>query len=123
MPDGAKTVLIFEDNTNIQLLLRLFFQKRGFQTHVSGDGVDAVALAERHRPDLIIMDVIMPGKDGIEACADLRRAGVSTPVVMLTSKAFNDDKDFAMKAGANAYLLKPINPADLEAAIHTLLGT
>ena len=114
-------VLIFEDNQNIQILLKYFFQKRGFTVHVAGDGVDAVPLVQEHRPDLIMMDIIMPGKDGIEACGDLRQAGVKIPIVFLTSKAFAEDEQFARKAGADAYLLKPFNAVQLEATITPLL--
>ncbi|MFA6002977.1 MAG: response regulator [Elusimicrobiota bacterium] len=121
MPEPKRTVLIFEDNKNIQLLLRIFFQKKGFEANVSDDAVDAVALAKQYRPDIIFMDLIMPGKDGIEACSDLRLAGVKTPIVVLTSKSVSEDKARALQAGADAYLLKPFNPAEIEAAIRPLL--
>jgi len=114
-------VLVFEDNPNIQILLKYFFQKRGFEVHLAGDGVDAVPLVHEHRPDLIVMDIMMPGKDGIEACGDLRWAGIKVPIVMLTAKAYAEDKESAIKAGANAFLRKPFNAAQLEAAIAPLL--
>jgi len=119
--EPKRKVIIFEDNQNIQLLLKFFFQKRGFQVHVANDGEDAVSLAREHQPDLILMDVLMPGKGGVEACGDLRRAGIKTPIVMLTSKSYPDDKAFALQAGASAYLLKPFNTAEMEAAILPLL--
>ncbi|MDE2491980.1 MAG: response regulator [Elusimicrobia bacterium] len=121
MSETPKRVLIFEDNASIQQLLAFFFKKRGYATELVGDGVDAVALARRHSPALILMDLLMPGKNGIEACADLREAGVTAPILMLTSKAFAEDRERALKAGANAYLLKPFNPAQLEAAVAALL--
>jgi DNA-binding response OmpR family regulator len=113
-----KKVLIFEDNFNLQTLLKYFFQKRGFDVHLAGDGEDAVPLAQEHRPDLILMDVIMPGKDGIEACSDLREAGVKVPIVFLTA---SEDEQFARQAGADAYLVKPFSAAQMEAAIAPLL--
>ncbi len=114
-------VVIFEDNPNIQVLLKYFFQKRGFTAHIASDAVDAVEVVRAQAPDLILMDIIMPGKSGIEACGELRQAGVKTPVVFLTSKDFEEDKEFARKAGADAYLIKPFNSAQLEAAIAPLL--
>ena len=116
-----KKVLIFEDNTSIQSLLEFFFRKRGIEVHIEGDGTAAVTMALEYRPDLIMMDYIMPGKDGIEAVTDLRKAGIAVPIVMLTSKAFPADLERALAAGATAYLIKPFNPKDLEKTINPYL--
>ena len=117
-----KKVLIFEDNPSLQTLVRVFFQKRKFEVSIVGDGTEAVAEASAFKPDLIVMDVIMPGKGGIEACGDLRRAGVKTPIVMLTSKNYKDDEQRGLAAGADIYLLKPFDPQQLDKAIAPLLG-
>jgi two-component system, OmpR family, response regulator len=122
MASEIGTILVCEDNPSIRLLLKVFLQKRGWDTVIAEDGVDAVSLAIEHKPRLIMMDIIMPGKSGVEACADIRRAGVATPILILTSKSFAEDKDRALAAGANAFLLKPFNPADLEKAIQSLLA-
>lgn len=121
MTGAKKTILIFEDNPSIQAMLKFFFQKKGYATAVAEDGIDAVALAREHAPELIMMDLIMPGKGGIETCADLRRAGVKAPIVMLTSMPFGSDRERALAAGVDAYLLKPFNPTRLEAAIEPYL--
>lgn len=121
MPE-AKTILVFEDNKNIQVLLRVFLKKWGYEPVFAEDGTEAPRLAREHRPVLILMDYIMPGKDGVEACLDLRRAGFKTPVVMLTSKDVDEAKAVALRAGAAAYLIKPFNPAELQATIIPLLG-
>lgn len=113
----TKKILIFEDNPSIQTLLKIFFKRRGLETHVAPDGVDAVALVREHKPALILMDIIMPGKGGIEACGDLRREGVKTPIIMLSSKAYTEDRERGLAAGANAYLLKPFNTKELEEAL------
>lgn len=117
---GGK-ILVFEDNTSIQLLLKVFFQRKGFETVVLGDGTDAVAQVRKHQPALILMDFIMPGKDGFEAVVELRAAGIATPIVMLTSKDLAADRERVLKAGANAYLIKPFNPKELEGVIAPLL--
>lgn len=117
-----KKVLIFEDNPSIQLLIKIFFQRKGFEPVVIEDGIDAVAKVREHEPALVMMDFIMPGKDGLEAVVELRAAGVKTPIIMLTSKNVPADRERALKAGANAYLLKPFNPKELEAIIAPLLS-
>jgi DNA-binding response OmpR family regulator len=122
MSTVGKRILVFEDNDNISMLLRTFLEGRQYVVKIGEDGVDAVALAKDFKPDLIIMDIIMPGKDGIEACTDLRREGITTPVVMLTSKSYDEDKKRALAAGANAYVLKPFAPKTLEGVIVPLLG-
>ncbi len=122
MPSEGPRILIFEDNPSIQILLRIFLQKRGFTVKIAGDGTDAVALARDFKPELILMDIIMPGKDGIEACTDLRRESIQTPIIMLTSKSFEDDQKRGLAAGANAYLRKPFDPQKLEEVIAPLLN-
>jgi DNA-binding response OmpR family regulator len=121
MSGEKRKVLVFEDNASIQTLLRFFFQKRGLELRLEPDGVEAVKAAREFSPDLIVMDYIMPGKDGVEAAADLRAAGVTTPILMLTSKAFDADKARAQAAGVDAYLIKPFDPSQLEAAYSSLL--
>ena len=116
-----KKVLLFEDNINIQTLLKFFFRKRGIEIRIESDGTAAVPITNDFAPDLILMDYIMPGKDGVEAITDLRRAGVTVPIVMLTSKTYSADEDRARAAGASGYLHKPFNPKDLEAAINPYL--
>ena len=122
MSGTGKKILIFEDNHNIALLLRTFFERKNYQVRLVEDGVDAVAVAQEFSPHLILMDIIMPGKNGIAACTDLRREGITTPIVMLTSKSFDDDRKRAIEAGANAYVLKPFDPKKLENVIIPLLS-
>lgn len=122
MADTNKKVVIFEDNPSIRQLLKFFFLKQGFVPQLFEDGVDAVAHIHEHDPVLITMDLIMPGIDGVEACYDIRRAGIMTPILMLTSKDFAEDRERALAAGIDAYLVKPFNPSDLEAAIRPLLA-
>ena len=122
MPEEKKFIVIFEDNATISLILKFFFQKRGFSPLIFGDGTDAAKLVREHAPVLIMMDMLMPGMDGIEACQEIRREGISTPIMVLTSKDSAADRERALAAGANAYMLKPFNTAALEAAIKPLLA-
>jgi two-component system response regulator MprA len=114
-------VLVFEDNPDIQWLLEIFFHNKGLELVVMRDGVDALAFVREQQPALIVMDVIMPGKDGIEICTELRQAGITTPIVMLTGKDSVKDRERGLKAGANVYLIKPFNPKELEKTIMSLL--
>lgn len=117
-----RRILVFEDNPSLQTLLRLFFTKRGFEVQVEDDAVDAVADVARFQPALIIMDLIMPGKDGLQACVELRQSGVKAPIVMLTSKNLAEDRDRCLAAGANAYILKPFDPKTLDQVLTPLLA-
>jgi DNA-binding response OmpR family regulator len=120
MPN-PKRILIFEDNPSIRTLLKLFCEKRGLEPLVFEDAVDAVALTVEHDPALILMDIIMPGKDGVQATRDLRRAGVAAPIIVLTSKHYEEDRVRALEAGATGFMLKPFNPAKLDELIRPLL--
>jgi DNA-binding response OmpR family regulator len=121
MTENNKIIVIFEDNPSISQLLTFFFQKRGYDPRVFEDGTEAARHVRENSPILIMMDMIMPGVDGIEACQEIRREGIATPILMLTSKAFEADRENALAAGASGYLLKPFNPTALEAAIKPLL--
>jgi DNA-binding response OmpR family regulator len=120
--NDKKTVVIFEDSLGTQELLSFFFAKQGFRTRTYGDGADAAARVREHAPVLIMMDLLMPGRDGLQACADIRLAGIATPIVFLTGKAREEDRARALSAGATAYLVKPFRPGELEAAVKPLLN-
>jgi DNA-binding response OmpR family regulator len=122
MADTKKNVVVFEDNPSIRQLLKFFFLKQGFIPHLFEDGVGAADRVRELSPVLVTMDLIMPGIDGVEACYDIRRAGIMTPILMLTSKDIAEDRERALAAGIDAYLVKPFNPSDLEAAIRPLLA-
>ena len=122
MPSPKRKILVFEDTESITTLLRIFFTRQNCEVSLMPDGADAVAAARAFGPDLIVMDYIMPGKDGIEAAMDLREAGVTAPILMLTSKSFDADHDRAKAAGINAYLTKPFDPKQLEDSYRSLLS-
>ena len=119
---GPKKVVVFEDNPDIQLILRVFLQKRGYDPVILPDGSEGLEMVRKHAPVLILMDIIMPGKDGFETCRDIRAGGITTPVIFLTTKAYADDKERALAVGGNAFLIKPFSTQKLDAVLRLHLG-
>jgi sigma-B regulation protein RsbU (phosphoserine phosphatase) len=93
----------------------------GYQVTVAGDGAEAVRCAAAETFDLILLDVMLPHKDGFEVCRELRQTGVSTPIVMLTAKTGEYDKVLGLDLGADDYVTKPFSPRELRARIRTAL--
>ncbi len=116
----AAKLLIIDDDQRLQALLREYLQGRGYnvESHGSGDGaIEAVAV---HAPDLIVLDIMMPGKDGLAVLRELRpRSG--TPVIMLTARGDDADRIVGLELGADDYLPKPFNPRELDARIRAIL--
>jgi DNA-binding response OmpR family regulator len=121
MNEDRKTVVIFEDAMTTQELLRLFFVKKGLRVKLYGDGEDAAARVRENDPALIMMDLMMPGRDGFEACAALRREAITTPIVVLSVLQDDEARQRALSLGADVYLVKPFIPAALEAIVGPLL--
>ena len=114
-------ILIVEDEPDIALGLQLDLQDEGYEVEVSGDGEHASRRAREQPWDLILLDVMLPSKDGFEVCRDLRRARIRTPVIMLTAKAQDAEKVMGLDMGADDYVTKPFSPRELRARIRALL--
>ena len=114
-------ILIVEDEPDIALGLQLDLRDEGHDVEVSGDGEDATRRAREPGWDLILLDVMLPLKDGFEVCRDLRRAKIRTPVLMLTAMAQEAEKVMGLDIGADDYVTKPFSPRELRARIRTLL--
>lgn len=113
-------VLIAEDDRKHAEILRRYLQSAGYRTTVTHDGATALDRARRLRPDLLLIDVMMPGMDGLDLCEVLRRES-SVPVLMLTARTSEDDLLLGLERGADDYLTKPYRPRELLARIQTLL--
>jgi len=120
-----RRVLIADDETNIRNILDYTLHAEGFEVIPARDGEEAFALAQSLRPDVIILDVMMPGVDGIATCRRLKadRRTARIPVIMLTARTTRADRRAGGDAGADAYMTKPFSPARLIAAVQDLLGT
>ena len=116
----AVSVLIVEDDKNIQELLQLYLEKEGYAVTVADDGIQGLGKFRAIKPDLVLLDVMMPGMDGWAVCKSIRADG-DTPVIMLTAKSDTDDKITGLKAGADDYITKPFEMREVLARIEAVL--
>ena len=115
-----KTILVVDDAPNIVELVRLYLEGAGYATVVATDGPTAVDLHRRLRPDLVVLDVMLPGMDGFEVCRAIRREA-DTPVIMLTARTDDVDAIVGLELGADDYVTKPFNPRALVARVKAIL--
>ena len=118
MPDH--TVLVVDDEEAIAEAVRARLQSEGFTVLVAGDGPRAIALHAEHRPDLVVLDLMLPGMDGLEVCMEIQRVAW-TPVLMLTAKTEETDKVAGFAVGADDYLTKPFSLRELAARVKAIL--
>ncbi len=113
-------ILVVEDERRLALLLRRVLLEERHTVDVAGDGVQGLDLASRDTYDLVILDLMLPGRDGLEVCRELRAAGVKAPVLMLTARAAVEDRVAGLNAGADDYLVKPFAMEELLARVNAL---
>ena len=116
----AKSILIVEDGNNIADLLRLYLEKEGYQATIAADGTQGIDLYRKLRPDLVLLDVMMPGVDGWGVLRAIRQDS-QTPVIMLTAKGETTDKVSGLKQGADDYITKPFEMKEVLARIEAVL--
>ena len=114
-------ILVVEDEPDIALGLQLDLRDEGHDVEIASDGAEASRRGREPGWDLILLDVMLPHKDGFEVCRELRRAKVRTPVLMLTAKAQEAEKVMGLDMGADDYVTKPFSPRELRARIRALL--
>ena len=114
-------ILIVEDEPGIAFGLENDLQTEGYETAIVDDGADAVRRATAEPFDLILLDVMLPHKDGFEVCRELRRGGMRTPIILLTAKTQEAEKILGLDVGADDYVTKPFSPRELRARIRALL--
>ena len=116
----AISVLIVEDDRNIQELLQMYLEKEGYAVTVAGDGGQGLSKFRSIKPDLVLLDVMMPVMDGWAVCKAIR-ADSQVPIIMLTAKGETDDKVAGLKSGADDYVTKPFEMKELLARIEAVL--
>lgn len=113
----SKRILIVEDETNIVDILRYNLQQQGYETLEAYDGEAGLKLALDEKPDLILLDIMLPKKNGFDVCRGVREAGYATPIIMLTAREEETDKVLGLELGADDYITKPFSIRELLARI------
>ncbi len=119
---GMVTVLVADDNEVAQRLCRRVLEKAGYTVLIAGDGLQAVDMALAQRPAVILMDVAMPGIDGLEAMRRIKAQIPGMPVVIASAHSMASDRERFLAAGADSVLSKPFRLADLVSAVDSLAG-
>ncbi len=119
--EGMPKILIVEDKEDMVTGLVFNLEAQGYKTCVAKDGEQGLLAAEREKPDLIILDIMLPKKDGFKVCRELRDKKFETPILMLTAKGKEADKVLGFEVGADDYLTKPFSLLELLARVKALL--
>jgi two-component system alkaline phosphatase synthesis response regulator PhoP len=114
------TILVVDDEPQITRLAQDYLVRDGFRVLVAGDGGAALTLARTEQPDLVVLDLNLPGKDGLEVCRSLRRSS-DVPIIMLTARAEEADRLIGLELGADDYIAKPFSPRELVARVRAVL--
>jgi len=118
--EQQRTILVTDDDNGLRELIRINLEHEGYKVIQAANGVQCVQAVREQRPDLVIMDVMMPEMDGLEACGKVREFS-QTPILMLTAKVQSEDVITGLDRGADDYLIKPFNMDELSARIRALL--
>jgi len=117
----SKTILLIEDQPGIRMAVKDELEFEGFRVRLAEDGLNGMEAILDSPPDLIVLDLMLPGKNGFEICRDIRQRGMSTPVIMLTARSQEADKIRGLEIGADDYVTKPFSLAELVARIRAVL--
>lgn len=113
-------ILIIEDEVNITELIRLYLLQAGYSVSSASDGITGLELHAREKPDLVILDLMLPALDGMEVCRRIR-AWANTPILMLTARQGEEDRIAGLESGADDYLVKPFSPRELVSRVKAIL--
>lgn len=115
-----KRVLVVDDDAKTVELVKLYLNRDGYKVLVAYDGIEALRLARESHPDLVVLDLMLPGCDGLEVCRTLRNES-DVPIIMLTARTTEDDKLAGLDLGADDYMTKPFSPKELAARVRAVL--
>jgi DNA-binding response OmpR family regulator len=116
----GKKILVVDDEPKIVEICRDYLHAAGFEVIQANDGLRGLEMARHERPDLVVLDLMMPGMDGLDVCRALRREG-NLPIIMLTARVEEAEKLLGLELGADDYLTKPFSPRELVARVRTVL--
>jgi two-component system, OmpR family, alkaline phosphatase synthesis response regulator PhoP len=114
-----KSILVVDDEPKIVLLVRDYLERSGFNVLVAGDGKTALSLARTQKPDMVILDLGLPGMDGLDVTRELRKTS-NAPIIMLTARSDESDKLIGLELGADDYMTKPFSPKELVARVRVV---
>lgn len=120
-PPTPRKLLVVDDDPRLRDLLRRYLSEQGFNVFVAEDSKEMARLWQREHFDLLVLDLMLPGEDGLSICRRLRGAHDNTPIIILTAKAEEIDRILGLEMGADDYLSKPFNPRELLARINAIL--
>jgi len=118
--EGATRVLVVDDDPTVSEVVARYLVRDGYEVDVAADGPSALEAAAEHWPDLVVLDLMLPGLDGLEVCRRLRARG-SVPVIMLTARGDESDRIAGLELGADDYVAKPFSPRELVARVRSVL--
>jgi len=116
----GQTLLLVDDDAQIRELLKMYFAKEGFTIEEAADGVEAIRKVVEIKPNLVILDIMMPVLDGIEVCRQIRKFS-QVPIIMLTARTEDEDRILGLELGADDYVSKPFNPREMVARVNAVL--
>jgi two-component system alkaline phosphatase synthesis response regulator PhoP len=117
---AGKRVLVVDDDEKTVELVKLYLNRDGYKVDTAYNGLDALELARKNHPDLIVLDLMLPGMDGLEVCRTLRQES-DVPIIMLTARSTDQDKLTGLETGADDYVTKPFSPRELAARVRVVL--
>ncbi|WP_067624294.1 response regulator transcription factor [Alicyclobacillus acidiphilus] len=115
-----KRILVIEDDENIRDVCRRYMEREGYEVLMAADGREGSEMFQAHETDLVVVDVMLPGKDGYQICQDIRQQA-DTPIIILTARGDERDRLMGLTLGADDYLTKPFSPRELILRIHNIL--
>ncbi len=120
---GSLTLLVVDDDPAIRKLLEVTFEMEGYRVILAENGPAGLALAQSERPDVVLLDVMMPGMNGLEVAVELRsqQSTAAVPIVALTAKVQQDDREAGQRAGVDEYVTKPFDPFELAETVARLV--
>ncbi|WML46032.1 response regulator transcription factor [Neobacillus sp. PS3-40] len=117
---NKKRILVVDDEENVSDLLKLYLEAEGFEVQIAEDGLSALTLAKQFKPDLIILDIMLPFKDGWQVAKELRLT-MNNPIIMLSAKGEESDKILGLNLGGDDYVTKPFSPGEVVARVNAIL--
>ena len=113
-------ILVVDDDSNISELLKVYFTNEGYEVKIASDGVEGISFFKMYEPDIVLLDIMLPKKDGWQVCREIREMS-SKPIIMITAKGEVFDKVLGLELGADDFLVKPFDMKELSARVKAVL--